>query len=189
MATGAIATEAGKNEIANAILTKQEVHWETIAVGDGNGTQPVVSETQTSLVNQVWSGAIDEAFLVAKDQIQLHTVIPSNVGPFTIREIGVLNDKGVLVAVASIPDQNKINITATTGISNDMDITFQVLIENAETIQVNIDPNVVIATRDYVDRKIQEIVIPPAVQEKLDALEYVIKKDDIGFYIEEVANA
>lgn len=186
MPTGSIPTKAGVAEITNSLLTGEDVKWTKIAVGDGNGSQYTPSETQTELVNQVWSGDIDEALLINDDQIQFHTVIPSNVGPFTIREVGILNDKDVLVAVACIPDQNKINITTTTGVSNDMDITFQLYVENANTIQVTVDPNVVIATRDYVDKKVEQIAVTPQEKQKLEALEYVIKKDEVGYYIEEV---
>lgn len=180
MAKGAILTKAGRAELLNSPVLSKEVKWATIVVGDGNGSMYVPTEDQTQLRNQVWSGAIQEKILVKDNLAEFRVAIPAEVGPFIIREAGILNDQGILVAVMPVEEQNKVSITGQSGTINDMDFRIGILVDNAEIIQVDVDPNVVIATRSYVDEKVNSI---------WQSLEYVIKADETGYYIEEVKNA
>lgn len=153
---GTILTQAGKAELLNAPLLQKEVKWTTIVVGDANGSGYIPEETQTELRNQVWSGQISDIKEIAPGHLEFHTVIPSEAGPFIIREAGILNEDGALVAVCPVDDQNKVSITGSSGTSNDMDFIIGALVDNAEVINVDIDPNVVIATHEYVESYVKE---------------------------------
>ncbi len=153
---GTILTTAGKAELLNAPVLQKKVNWTTIVVGDGNGAGYIPEETQTQLKNQVWSGSIIDIREIASGHLEFHTVLPADVGPFIIREAGILNDQGVLVAIAPVEDQNKVSITGSSGTSNDMDFIIEVLVDNAESINLTIDPNVVISTREYVEYYINQ---------------------------------
>ncbi len=156
MNNGTILTTAGKAELLNAPMLHKEVNWTTIAVGDANGSSYIPVETQTELKNQVWSGEITDMLEIAEGHIEFHTSIPAEAGPFVIREAGILNDQGVLVAVAPVEDQNKVSITGTSGTVNDMDFIIEALVDNAESINISIDPNTIIATRQYVEKYIDQ---------------------------------
>ncbi len=157
---GTILTTAGKAELLNAPVLQKEVKWTTIVVGDANGAGYIPEETQTDLKNRVWSGAIADVKEVAPGHLEFHTIIPSEAGPFIIREAGILNDQGVLVAVCPVEDQNKVSITGSSGTSNDMDFIIGAIVDNAEIINVAIDPNIVIATheyvKDYIDQRLED---------------------------------
>ena len=144
---GTMCTDIGNAAIANSVLTGTKVNFAQIVVGDGNGTPYVPVSGQTALKHQVWSGAIAE---VTQDPDQpnrmiLHAILPSSVGGWVMREIGVLDDKGQLLAVGNTPEIPKEVVTS--GAIMEMDLYIYITVVDARGVNVVIDPTVVIASK------------------------------------------
>lgn len=149
---GTMCTDIGNAAIANSVLTGTKVNFAQIVVGDGNGTPYVPVSGQTSLKHQVWSGAIAE---VTQDPDQmnrmiLHAVLPSSVGGWVMREIGVLDDKGQLLAVGNTPEIPKEVVTS--GAIMEMDLYIYISVVDARGVNVIIDPTVIIATKADINK-------------------------------------
>ena len=149
---GTMCTDIGNAAIANSVLTGTKVNFAQIVVGDGNGTPYVPASGQTSLKHQVWSGAIAE---VTQDPDQmnrmiLHAVLPSSVGGWVMREIGVLDDKGQLLAVGNTPEIPKEVVTS--GAIMEMDLYIYISVVDARGVNVIIDPTVIIATKADINK-------------------------------------
>ncbi|MBE6723133.1 MAG: hypothetical protein E7572_11800 [Ruminococcaceae bacterium] len=149
---GTMCTDIGNAAIANSVLTGTKVNFAQIVVGDGNGTPYVPVSGQTALKHQVWSGAIAE---VTQDPQQanrmiLHAVLPSSVGGWVMREIGVLDDKGQLLAVGNTPEIPKEVVTS--GAIMEMDLYIYISVVDARGVNVIIDPTVIIATKADINK-------------------------------------
>ena len=158
---GTILTRAGNAGITNAMLTGEQVKWAKICVGDGNGYDYIPDSNQTSLRNQLWSGPITEMTLAEgnENQIIIHGVIPSDVGGFWIREIGILDEDDNLVAVGNTPAQEK--ATGANKVIMDMDLYIHVLVSNAEVVNVIVDPTVTIASQAdlrNLEERVQQLI-------------------------------
>ena len=154
---GTLCTDIGNAAIANSVLTGTKVNFTQIAVGDANGTPYVPVSGMTALKHQVWSGPIAE---VSQDPEQpnrmiLHAVLPSSVGGWVMREIGVLDDQGRLIAVGNTPEIPKEAVTS--GAIMEMDLYIYISVVDARGVNVVIDPTVVIASKADVN-KLQQLL-------------------------------
>lgn len=154
---GTLITNIGLAKIANAQVTHSMVGLEYIALGDGNGAHYVPTQNQTGLVNEVWRGPVAEVSIDPKNnnRIIIDAVIPVTVGGFTIREIGVFDDEGHLIAVGQYPEKYKPQLSE--GVSEETIIHFVIETNNANVVKLNIDPTVIIASKDYVDKKFNNL--------------------------------
>ncbi|MGE7951948.1 phage tail protein [Lysinibacillus xylanilyticus] len=154
---GTLITNIGLAKIANAQVTHSTVGLEYIALGDGNGAHYVPTQNQTALVNEVWRGPVAEVSIDPKNnnRIIIDAVIPVTVGGFTIREIGVFDDEGHLIAVGQYPEKYKPQLSE--GVSEETIIHFVIETNNANVVKLNIDPTVIIASKDYVDKKFNNL--------------------------------
>lgn len=144
---GTLCTDIGNAAIANSVLTGTKVNFSQIVVGDANGTPYVPTSGMTALKHQVWSGAIAE---VTQDPQQanrmiLHAVLPSSVGGWIMREIGVQDDAGRLIAIGNTPELPKEVVTS--GAIMEMDLYIYISVVDARGVNVVIDPTVVIASK------------------------------------------
>ncbi|WP_413778142.1 phage tail protein [Caproicibacterium sp. XB1] len=149
---GTMCTDIGNAAIANSVLTGTKINFAQIVVGDGGGAPYVPISSQTALKHQVWSGAIAE---VAQDPQQanrmiLHAVLPSSVGGWVMREIGVQDDKGRLIAIGNTPEIPKEVVTS--GAIMEMDLYIYISVVDARGINVIIDPTVVIASKADINK-------------------------------------
>lgn len=144
---GTILTNAGNAAIVNAMLTGEKVNWTKICVGDGGGYDYIPDASQQSLRNKMWEGAISDITLAEgnDNQLVVHGVIPTDVGGFWIREIGILDENDNLVAVGNTPAQEK--ATGVNKVVMDMDVYIHVLVSNADVVNVVVDPTVTIASK------------------------------------------
>lgn len=147
-------TALGKKKIVEAAATGGMVNITQFAVGE-DGSQ--VSESMTSLRKEKWRGTINDVVLDPKNPNYLtyELIIPFDVGGFTIREVGLLDDEGDLIAISNYPDTYQPLLTEGTG--KQSIINFVVEVSNADVIAINIDPSIVNATKDYVDRQISDV--------------------------------
>ena len=144
---GTLCTDIGNAAIANSVLTGTKVNFSQIVVGDANVTPYVPTSGMTALKHQVWSGAIAE---VTQDPQQanrmiLHAVLPSSVGGWIMREIGVQDDAGRLIAIGNTPELPKEVVTS--GAIMEMDLYIYISVVDARGVNVVIDPTVVIASK------------------------------------------
>lgn len=147
----AILTAVGEAKRANAELLGSVVQITHMAIGDGNGVTPVPNRLQTALVNEIRRAPINTLDENPGDasQIIVEQVIPENVGGWWIREFGLIDADGDLVAIANAPATYKPNLAEGSGRTQ---VIRMVLIWGSSgTVQLKIDPAVVLATRKYSD--------------------------------------
>lgn len=145
-------TAVGRAKIANAVLTNQSVHLTQMAVGDGGGNPVSPVATQTALVREVYRRSIN-AMSLAQDQadtLVVEMVIPGTEGPFVVREVGVFDEDGDLIAIASFPATTK--PAPSENATKDMVIVLYLKVADASVVTVAVNPSVVIATRTWVEQ-------------------------------------
>lgn len=153
----AILTNQGAARLANAAALGTRLNLTQMAVGDANGTLPTPDPAQTKLINQKRIAPLN---LLTVDpantsQIIAEQIIPENEGGFWIREIGLYDDAGVLIAVANCPETYKPQLQEGSG--RTQTIRMMLIVSSTSAITLKIDPSVVLATRQYVDDKIIEV--------------------------------
>jgi len=152
-------TIIGKKKISNSAVSGSKVNFKTLKVGDGKGAYYEPSENQTSLVNEVWSGnvssiSVDEA---NSNWIIVETVIPATDGSFFIREAGIFDEDGDMIAVSKLAETYKPVVSE--GSTKDLVIKIVLEVSNVDSVSLKIDPNVVVATKNDIenlDMKITE---------------------------------
>lgn len=153
----AILTNQGAALLANATALGTKLNITQMAVGDGNGTLPTPDATQTKLVNQKRIAPLNMLSIDANNtsQIIAEQVIPENEGGFWIREIGLYDDNGVLIAVANCPETYKPQLQEGSG--RTQTIRMVLIVSSTAAVTLKIDPSVVLATRQYIDDKVIEV--------------------------------
>ncbi|WP_343711503.1 phage tail protein [Kosakonia radicincitans] len=153
----AILTSQGAALLANATALGTKLNITQMAVGDGNGTLPTPDATQTKLVNQKRIAPLNMLSIDANNasQIIAEQVIPENEGGFWIREIGLYDDNGVLIAVANCPETYKPQLQEGSG--RTQTIRMVLIVSSTAAVTLKIDPSVVLATRQYVDNAVIEV--------------------------------
>ena len=152
----AILTNQGAARLANATMLGSKLNLTQMAVGDANGVLPTPDPAQTKLINQKRIAPLNLLSVDPNNQSQIiaEQIIPENEGGFWIREIGLYDDEGVLIAVANCPETYKPQLQEGSG--RTQTIRMILVVTNTEAIKRKIDPAVVLATRKYVDDKISE---------------------------------
>ena len=153
----AIMTNQGAARLANAAALGTRLNLTQMAVGDANGTLPTPDPAQTKLINQKRIAPLN---LLTVDptnisQIIAEQIIPENEGGFWIREIGLYDDDGILIAVANCPETYKPQLQEGSG--RTQTIRMILIVSSTSSITLKIDPSVVLATRQYVDDRIIEV--------------------------------
>lgn len=153
----AILTNQGAARLANAAALGTKLNLTQMAVGDANGTLPTPDPAQTKLINQKRIAplnllTVDQA---NTSQIIAEQIIPENEGGFWIREIGLYDDDGILIAVANCPETYKPLLAEGSG--RTQTIRMILVVSSTSAITLKIDPSVVLATRKYVDDAVIEV--------------------------------
>ncbi|HAX8515467.1 TPA: phage tail protein [Escherichia coli] len=153
----AILTNQGAARLANATMLGSKLNLTQMAVGDANGVLPTPDPAQTKLINQKRIAPLNLLSVDPNNQSQIiaEQIIPENEGGFWIREIGLYDDEGVLIAVANCPETYKPQLQEGSG--RTQTIRMILVVTNIETITLKIDPSVVLATRKYVDDEVLEL--------------------------------
>ncbi|QDQ29141.1 hypothetical protein FNU76_23860 [Chitinimonas arctica] len=143
-------TEIGLARIANAIALGQTIDLSHMAVGDGNGAATTPNEKQTRLVHEVWRGPLN---LVTVDPqnpgwITANVVIPITDGGFTIRELGLYDSAGNLIAVGNCAERYKPTLPQGMGVDTVMEMV--VAFGNAAVVNLTVDPTKTLASRQWV---------------------------------------
>lgn len=127
-----------------------------MAVGDGNGKLPVPDAGQTKLVHEVWRHALNKVSVDNKNKnyIVAELVVPPEVGGFWMRELGLYDDAGTLIAVANMAESYKPELAEGSGRAQTCRMV--IIVSNVASVELSIDASTVMATQDYVDDKIAE---------------------------------
>ena len=146
-----ILTKRGAALLANATALGVPLKITQMAVGDGNGIIPKPNATQTKLVHEVRRAAINTLFVDKgnPNQIIAEQVIPEAEGGWFIHEIGLFDDKGNMIAVGNCPATYKPKLAEGSG--RTQVIRMIIIVDNTQSVELKIDPAVVLATRQYVD--------------------------------------
>ncbi|EER1712813.1 phage tail protein [Escherichia coli] len=152
-----VITTAGAAKLAAATAPGgRKVNITTMAVGDGGGKLPVPDAGQTGLIHEVWRHALNK---ISKDKrnsnyIIAELVIPPEVGGFWMRELGLYDDAGTLIAVANMAESYKPALAEGSGRSQTCRMV--IIVSSVASVELTIDTTTVMATQDYVDDKIAE---------------------------------
>ncbi|HGY0940913.1 TPA: phage tail protein [Vibrio cholerae] len=148
-----ILTKVGEAKLANATALGQTVQFEKLAVGDGNGVLPTPDQNQTALINEVRREPLNSVEIDPNNPnwIICEQIIPEDVGGWTIREVGIYDVDGDLIAVGNFPETYKPILEEGSGRTQTVRIVLQV--SSSSSVELKIDPSIVLATREYVDKQ------------------------------------
>ncbi|EPB8433161.1 TPA: phage tail protein [Escherichia coli] len=152
-----VITTAGAAKLAAATVPGgKKVTLSAMAVGDGNGKLPVPDAGQTKLVHEVWRHALNKVSVDNKNKnyIVAELVVPPEVGGFWMRELGLYDDAGTLIAVANMAESYKPELAEGSGRAQTCRMV--IIVSNVASVELSIDASTVMATQDYVDDKIAE---------------------------------
>lgn len=155
----ALLTNIGVAKIANAAALGIKLNITEMAVGDGGGSLPTPTPDQTALVNERRRAPINRLSIdpLNDAQIIVEQVIPENVGGWWIKEVGLYDEDGDLVAVSNCAETYKPLLQEGSG--RTQIVRMVIIVSNTASVTVKIDPAVVLATRGYVDSEIEKISI------------------------------
>lgn len=169
----AILTNLGAAKLANATALGTQLEITHMAVGDGGGGLPIPNPAQTALIGERRRAAINLLTIdpLNNSQIISEQVIPEDVGGWWIREVGLFDKDGALVAIANCPETYKPQLQEGSGRTQTIRVIL--IVSSTQSVSLKIDPSVVLATRKYVDDNVIEV---RAYAEKLMA-EHIAHED------------
>ncbi|ASN68109.1 putative tail-collar fiber protein [uncultured Caudovirales phage] len=150
-------TPIGLAKVTNAQITQSKVAISHIAVGDSNGTNYPPTGNETALKKEKWRGGVSSVAVDAANPnwIVVEAILPATVGGFTLREVALYDEVGDMIAIGNYPDTYK--PVASDGSTMDLLLRTIIEVSNADSVTLKIDPNVIVASRKYVDDKIAPI--------------------------------
>lgn len=155
MAFSSIHTTHGLRETARAVATGSQIELSALVIGDGGGNPVTPDVGMTALVRERWRGNINRVYQDPSDPTLYiaEAVVPASVGGWTIREGGLIDSTGELFTVCNLPDSYK--PLPSEGTASDFTIRIAFQPGNADTVVLQLDPNVTIATQSWVFNYVQ----------------------------------
>ncbi|MFF1247787.1 phage tail protein [Escherichia coli] len=152
-------TDIGAAKLASAAALGVPLKITHMAVGDGGGVLPTPDAQQTALVNEKRRAALNMLYIDPQNSSQIiaEQVIPENEGGWWIREVGLFDESGALIAVGNCPESYKPQLAEGSG--RTQTVRMVLITSSTENITLKIDPAVVLATRKYVDDKVLELKV------------------------------
>ena len=152
-----VITRAGAVKLAAATVPDgKKVNFTAMAIGDGGGTLPVPDPNQTKLVKEVWRHALNKISQDNKNKnyVVAELLIPPETGGFWMREMGLYDDTGTLIAVGNMAESYKPALAEGSGRAQT--VRMVIMVSDIESVELTIDTSMVMATQDYVDDKLAE---------------------------------
>ena len=152
-----VITKAGAEKLAAATVPNgKKVNFTAMAVGDGGGALPVPDASQTKLVKEVWRHALNKISQDKKNKnyVVAELLIPPEVGGFWMREMGLYDDAGTLIAVGNMAESYKPTLVEGSGRAQTLRMV--IMVSDIASVELTIDTSTVMATQDYVDGKLAE---------------------------------
>jgi len=153
----ALLTNQGAAKLANAAALGTKVNITQMAVGDGGGALPTPDPAQTKLIGEKRRASLNSLTIDAANgsQIIAEQIIPEGEGGFWIREIGLFDAEGVMIAVANCAETYKPQLAEGSG--RTQTVRMIIIVNSTSAVTLKIDPSVVLATRQYADDKALEV--------------------------------
>ena len=153
----AVLTNVGAAKLANATALGAQVEITQMAVGDGNGVLPTPNPAQTALVHELRRKPLNSLSIDPNNanQIIAEQVIPEDEGGWWIREIGLFDKDGDMIAVANCAETYKPQLQEGSG--RVQVVRMILIVSSTAAVTLKIDPSVVLATRQYVDDQIIQV--------------------------------
>ncbi|HDN1648695.1 TPA: phage tail protein [Escherichia coli] len=152
-------TDIGAAKLASAAALGVPLKITHMAVGDGGGALPTPDEKQAALVNEKRRAALNMLYIDPQNSSQIiaEQVIPENEGGWWIREVGLFDESGALIAVGNCPESYKPQLAEGSG--RTQTVRMVLITSSTDNITLKIDPAIVLATRKYVDDKALELKV------------------------------
>lgn len=137
---GTVITTAGAALVAECILNGGKVNIKEAAAGDGGGSYYKPTVGQTTLRNEKWRGDVASAEISTStpNMIDVKIVIDDSVGGFTVREMGLFDDDGTLIAICNTPDTEKVALSG--GVSGKLTMVMHIVVADASVVSFTITP-------------------------------------------------
>lgn len=147
----AVVTDMGTKKMLEAVSNEKKVNITQFAVGDGNGQQFRPATDMVELVNEVWRGDVSACKVSPESEnvLIIEAVIPSDEGGFTIREMGVFDEEGTMIAVCNTPETQKVWVVD--GVVHELGVSMEILLSNTDSVELKIDPSVIMATKKDIE--------------------------------------
>lgn len=178
----AVVTDVGNELMMDAVANGRKVVITEFAVGDGNGAYYRPGTGMTGLKHEVWRGSVNSCEISpeAANVLVVTAVCPGTAGGFTIREMGVFDDAGHMIAVCNCPATPKVPITD--GVVNEMRLALEIALLNGYAVELVIDPNIVTATKADVEGLRNEMLERGRV--RIGTREAAFEKNEIRFLVD-----
>ena len=152
----AVLTKIGAAKIAAATAGGTKINLTQMAVGDGGGTLPTPDPAQTKLIAEKHRAALNKVLVDPKHKNYLvaELVIPPEIGGFWMRELGLYDEVGALIAVSNMAESYKPLLSEGSGRAQTLRMV--VIVSDMDTVNLLIDSSTVLATQEYVDEKLLE---------------------------------
>lgn len=152
-------TDIGAAKLANAAALGVPLKITQMAVGDGGGALPTPSAQQTALIAEKRRASLNMLYIDPQNSSQIiaEQVIPETEGGWWIREVGLFDETGALIAVGNCPESYKPQLAEGSG--RTQTVRMVLITSSTDNITLKIDPSVVLATRKYVDDKVLELKV------------------------------
>ncbi len=136
-----VITTVGASMIADCLLNGKKLNITQAAAGDGDGTYYVPTADQNSLKNERWRGEIAAVGIntVNPNMFDVKVIIADDTETFTVREVGLFDGEGNLIAICNTPDTEKVNSSA--GISGKLTILMHIVVADSSMLTFTINPS------------------------------------------------
>jgi len=152
-----VLTKKGQEKLTAAIALGNTIQLTRFEIGDGGGSVYKPTADHTQLVHTVYGALPNAAPInsISQDQnktnwLVIECIIPEDIGGFTVRELGIFDSDDELFAIANYPETYKPSLVE--GSAQDFLIRTILEVANTDSVELSIDPSIVLASRDYVDR-------------------------------------
>lgn len=175
-----LVTDIGNAKIAKAALIGEKVNVIEAAVGDGGGAYYVPTADMAALKNEKWRGPIQAKAINpdSKNMVDVKFRLDGTVGGFTIREAGLFDEDGDLIAVCNMPDTEKAVILD--GISSTLTILMHTIITNIDAVEFKVDTRVDVVTQAELEQAIETAVRPLVQREEMEeTLESFVQREEM----------
>lgn len=154
-----ILTNIGKAKIANSGVMGSKVNFVKFKIGDSNGSYYEPTEAQRDLIHTVYEGNITDIEVDKNNPnwIKINLMIPANVGGFTIREYGVFDESGNMLAVAKCAESYK--PVAEDGSTKELILRMILAVSNTSSVNMELDPTLVFVSKDELEKVRQELTL------------------------------
>ncbi|MDC6129209.1 phage tail protein [Burkholderia gladioli] len=151
-----IHTKYGRQRMAAAEAAGEKINIVAVAIGDGGGNPAPPNDEQTQLVREVFRTTPNRVYQdpTNPQKYTIEIIVPAKIGGFTMREASAFDDRGGMFVVSNVPATYKPEGDGTEGSFSDTVINLEFVSSNADVVVLQVDPNVAIATQQWVGNTI-----------------------------------